>query len=118
MQRGTGPRAGESSGSTIERERRPQWRHLTVFGTYASLRVLLEAPEGVYDLRPPDAFDLVIVDEAHRTSGALGVSSAPSTYVVRRPPREPGLTSSELQVGDFFPGHDPPTPALVPGDTS
>ena len=47
-------------------------RHLTVFGTYASLRVLLEAQEGVYGLRPPDPFDLVVVDEAHRTSGALG----------------------------------------------
>jgi len=47
-------------------------RHLTVFGTYASLRVLLDAQEGVYGLAPPLPFDLIVVDEAHRTSGALG----------------------------------------------
>ncbi|MYW04790.1 DEAD/DEAH box helicase [Streptomyces sp. SID3343] len=46
-------------------------RHVTVFGTYASLGVLLEAHAGTYGLRVP-GWDLVVVDEAHRTSGWLG----------------------------------------------
>ena len=44
---------------------------VTVFATYASLPVLIEAHEGLYGL-PMDVFDLVCVDEAHRTSGSLG----------------------------------------------
>lgn len=47
-------------------------RQLTVFGTYASLPVLTEAHEGVYGLTPLAPWDLVIVDEAHRTSGSWG----------------------------------------------
>ncbi|MCZ0982949.1 Helicase associated domain protein [Streptomyces diastatochromogenes] len=44
---------------------------VTVFGTYASLRVLAEAFEGAYgqQLAP---MDLTVVDEAHRTSGSMG----------------------------------------------
>ncbi|GGY13121.1 helicase [Streptomyces minutiscleroticus] len=44
---------------------------VTVFATYASLPVLVEAHEGLYGL-PMDVWDLVVVDEAHRTSGSLG----------------------------------------------
>ncbi|WP_330451245.1 Helicase associated domain protein [Streptomyces sp. NBC_00890] len=44
---------------------------VTVYATYASLPVLAEAHEGVYGL-PMDVFDLVVVDEAHRTSGSAG----------------------------------------------
>ncbi|MFD4914725.1 Helicase associated domain protein [Streptomyces virginiae] len=44
---------------------------VTVYATYASLPVLAEAHEGLYGL-PMDVFDLVIVDEAHRTSGSVG----------------------------------------------
>ncbi|MFE7385802.1 Helicase associated domain protein [Streptomyces zhihengii] len=44
---------------------------VTVFATYSSLPVLIEAHEGAYGL-PMDVFDLVVVDEAHRTSGSLG----------------------------------------------
>ncbi|MFE7371370.1 DEAD/DEAH box helicase [Streptomyces anulatus] len=44
---------------------------VTVFATYASLPVLTEAHEGAYGL-PMDVWDLVCVDEAHRTSGSLG----------------------------------------------
>ncbi|MDJ0467129.1 DEAD/DEAH box helicase [Streptomyces sp. H27-C3] len=44
---------------------------VTVYATYASLPVLAEAHEGVYGL-PMDVFDLVVVDEAHRTSGSMG----------------------------------------------
>ncbi|WP_326743440.1 MULTISPECIES: DEAD/DEAH box helicase [unclassified Streptomyces] len=44
---------------------------VTVYATYASLPVLAEAHEGAYGL-PMDVFDLVVVDEAHRTSGAMG----------------------------------------------
>ncbi|MEV7730475.1 Helicase associated domain protein [Streptomyces sp. NPDC087917] len=44
---------------------------VTVYATYASLPVLAEAHEGAYGL-PMDVFDLVVVDEAHRTSGAAG----------------------------------------------
>ncbi|MFI5983580.1 Helicase associated domain protein [Streptomyces sp. NPDC051555] len=44
---------------------------VTVYATYASLGVLAEAHRGTYGL-PMDAFDLVVVDEAHRTSGAAG----------------------------------------------
>ncbi|WP_327267241.1 Helicase associated domain protein [Streptomyces sp. NBC_01218] len=44
---------------------------VTVFATYASLPVLVEAHEGAYGL-PMDVWDLVCVDEAHRTSGSLG----------------------------------------------
>ncbi|MFB6784594.1 Helicase associated domain protein [Streptomyces sp. NPDC056352] len=42
---------------------------VTVYATYASLPVLAEAHEGAYGL-PMDVFDLVVVDEAHRTSGS------------------------------------------------
>lgn len=42
-----------------------------MFATYASLGVLTEAHTGVYGL-PMDLWDLVLVDEAHRTSGSLG----------------------------------------------
>ncbi|MEU7067681.1 Helicase associated domain protein [Streptomyces sp. NPDC046161] len=44
---------------------------VTVYATYASLPVLIEAHEGGYGL-PMDVWDLVVVDEAHRTSGSLG----------------------------------------------
>ncbi|NUH42925.1 Helicase associated domain protein [Streptomyces samsunensis] len=44
---------------------------VTVYATYASLPVLAAACEGVYGLKM-DAFDLAVVDEAHRTSGSLG----------------------------------------------
>ncbi|MER7316585.1 DEAD/DEAH box helicase [Streptomyces halstedii] len=44
---------------------------VTVFATYASLPVLIESHEGSYGL-PMDVWDLVCVDEAHRTSGSLG----------------------------------------------
>ncbi|MFD9339608.1 Helicase associated domain protein [Streptomyces sp. NPDC060028] len=44
---------------------------VTVYATYASLPVLAEAHEGAYGL-PMDIFDLVVVDEAHRTSGSAG----------------------------------------------
>ncbi|KOU22539.1 DEAD/DEAH box helicase [Streptomyces sp. WM6368] len=44
---------------------------VTVYATYASLSVLAEAHEGAYGL-PMDVFDLVVVDEAHRTSGSAG----------------------------------------------
>ncbi|MCX4971265.1 Helicase associated domain protein [Streptomyces sp. NBC_00654] len=44
---------------------------VTAFATYASLPVLIEAHEGSYGL-PMDVWDLVAVDEAHRTSGSLG----------------------------------------------
>ncbi|MFH9426264.1 Helicase associated domain protein [Streptomyces sp. NPDC017529] len=44
---------------------------VTIYATYASLPVLAEAFEGAYgqQLAP---MDLVVVDEAHRTSGSLG----------------------------------------------
>ncbi|MFG2339574.1 Helicase associated domain protein [Streptomyces yangpuensis] len=44
---------------------------VTVYATYASLPVIAEAHEGAYGL-PMDVFDLVIIDEAHRTSGSAG----------------------------------------------
>lgn len=44
---------------------------VTVFATYASLPVLIEAHEGLYGL-PMDMWDLVAMDEAHRSSGHLG----------------------------------------------
>ncbi|MEV7616584.1 Helicase associated domain protein [Streptomyces sp. NPDC089799] len=44
---------------------------VTVYATYASLPVIAEAHRGEYGL-PMDIFDLVVVDEAHRTSGAAG----------------------------------------------
>ncbi|MYV74550.1 DEAD/DEAH box helicase family protein [Streptomyces sp. SID1046] len=44
---------------------------VTVYATYASLPVIAEAHEGGYGL-PMDVFDLVVVDEAHRTSGSAG----------------------------------------------
>ncbi|MEV7443002.1 Helicase associated domain protein [Streptomyces sp. NPDC091204] len=44
---------------------------VTVYATYASLPVLAKAHEGLYGL-PMDVFDLVVVDEAHRTSGSAG----------------------------------------------
>ncbi|MGW1469029.1 Helicase associated domain protein [Streptomyces sp. NPDC002308] len=44
---------------------------VTVFATYASLPVLVEAHEGACGL-PMEVWDLVCVDEAHRTSGSLG----------------------------------------------
>ncbi|AUH38854.1 DEAD/DEAH box helicase [Streptomyces sp. CMB-StM0423] len=45
--------------------------HVTVFGTYSSLPVLIEAHEGTYG-QQLDRWDLVVVDEAHRTSGSMG----------------------------------------------
>lgn len=44
---------------------------VTVFATYQSLPVLIEAHAGEYGL-PMDVWDLILVDEAHRTSGSLG----------------------------------------------
>ncbi|MFE2129193.1 DEAD/DEAH box helicase [Streptomyces amritsarensis] len=44
---------------------------VTVYATYASLPVIAEAHEGAYGL-PMDVFDLMVVDEAHRTSGSVG----------------------------------------------
>ncbi|MGW8955536.1 Helicase associated domain protein [Streptomyces sp. NPDC055709] len=44
---------------------------VTVYATYASLPVLIAAHEGTFGL-PMDVWDLVVVDEAHRTSGSLG----------------------------------------------
>ncbi|MEU2159268.1 Helicase associated domain protein [Streptomyces sp. NPDC019396] len=44
---------------------------VTVFATYASLPVLIEAHAGEYGM-PMDVWDLILVDEAHRTSGSLG----------------------------------------------
>ncbi|MBT2479571.1 DEAD/DEAH box helicase [Streptomyces sp. ISL-94] len=44
---------------------------VTVYATYASLPVIAEAHRGEYGL-PMDVFDLVVVDEAHRTSGSAG----------------------------------------------
>ncbi|MFE5773912.1 Helicase associated domain protein [Streptomyces sp. NPDC056485] len=44
---------------------------VTVYATYASLPVIAEAHRGEYGL-PMEAFDLVVVDEAHRTSGSAG----------------------------------------------
>ncbi|RKN38498.1 DEAD/DEAH box helicase [Streptomyces hoynatensis] len=44
---------------------------VTVYATYASLPVVLETFKGAYGLGM-DPFDLVVVDEAHRTSGSLG----------------------------------------------
>ncbi|MGW5284511.1 Helicase associated domain protein [Streptomyces collinus] len=43
---------------------------VTVFATYASLPVLIEAHQGEYGL-PMDVWDVVLVDEAHRTSGSF-----------------------------------------------
>ncbi|MFK0203984.1 DEAD/DEAH box helicase [Streptomyces lavendulae] len=44
---------------------------VTVYATYASLPVITEAHRGEYGL-PMEAFDLIVVDEAHRTSGSAG----------------------------------------------
>ncbi|MFD3875941.1 Helicase associated domain protein [Streptomyces sp. NPDC058623] len=44
---------------------------VTVYATYASLGVLAEAFGGEYGL-PMESFDLMVVDEAHRTSGSAG----------------------------------------------
>ncbi|WP_331773362.1 Helicase associated domain protein (plasmid) [Embleya sp. NBC_00888] len=44
---------------------------LTVYATYQSLGAVLTAQAGVYGLALA-GFDLVIVDEAHRTSGSIG----------------------------------------------
>ncbi|MFB7983940.1 DEAD/DEAH box helicase [Streptomyces vinaceus] len=44
---------------------------VTVYATYASLPVIAEAHQGEYGL-PMEPFDLVVVDEAHRTSGSAG----------------------------------------------
>ncbi|WP_331740677.1 Helicase associated domain protein [Streptomyces sp. NBC_01006] len=44
---------------------------VTVYATYASLPVIAEAHRGEYGLQM-EAFDLVVVDEAHRTSGSAG----------------------------------------------
>ncbi|MGW1988444.1 Helicase associated domain protein [Streptomyces collinus] len=43
---------------------------VTVFATYASLPVLIEAHRGEYGL-PMDVWDVVLVDEAHRVSGSF-----------------------------------------------
>ncbi|MFF4756383.1 Helicase associated domain protein [Streptomyces sp. NPDC001270] len=48
---------------------------VTVYATYASLPVLIGAHGGEYGL-PMDVWDLILVDEAHRTSGSLGKSWA------------------------------------------
>lgn len=44
---------------------------VTVYATYASLPVIAEAHRGEYGLAM-EAFDLVVVDGAHRTSGSAG----------------------------------------------
>ncbi|MEV7420978.1 Helicase associated domain protein, partial [Streptomyces sp. NPDC089919] len=44
---------------------------VTVYATYASLPVIAAAFRGEFGL-PMEAFDLVVVDEAHRTSGSVG----------------------------------------------
>ncbi|MFD3353419.1 DEAD/DEAH box helicase [Streptomyces fradiae] len=44
---------------------------VVIFGTYASLGVLAEAFQGAYGQQIAP-MDLVVVDEAHRTSGSLG----------------------------------------------
>ncbi|MEU5810727.1 Helicase associated domain protein [Streptomyces sp. NPDC047718] len=44
---------------------------VTVYATYASLPVIAEAFGGEYGLQM-EPFDLVVVDEAHRTSGSAG----------------------------------------------
>ncbi|WP_443066015.1 DEAD/DEAH box helicase family protein [Streptomyces sp. NBC_00503] len=44
---------------------------VTVYATYASLPVIAEAHRGQYGI-PMAPFDLVVVDEAHRTSGSAG----------------------------------------------
>ncbi|WP_323449107.1 DEAD/DEAH box helicase [Streptomyces yaizuensis] len=44
---------------------------VTVYATYASLRVLAEAFQGAYGQRLAP-MDLTVIDEAHRTSGSLG----------------------------------------------
>ncbi|MEU3620673.1 Helicase associated domain protein [Streptomyces sp. NPDC006872] len=44
---------------------------VTIFGTYASLGVLAEAFEGAYGQKL-NPMDLVVIDEAHRTSGSMG----------------------------------------------
>ncbi|MFI6587427.1 Helicase associated domain protein [Embleya sp. NPDC050493] len=98
-------------------------RHITVFGTYASLGVLLEAQEGVYGLEPPNPFSLVVVDEAHRTSGALGKSWA-AIHDNRRLPaaRRLYLTATpriwEPSVGSAYAAliTEPPVPELDPPD--
>lgn len=63
---------------------------VTVYATYASLPVIAEAHEGAYGL-PMDVFDLVIVDEAHRTSGRRGRRGRMST-ARRSSPRCAGST--------------------------
>ncbi|MFV2118834.1 Helicase associated domain protein [Streptomyces sp. Act-28] len=47
------------------------WGPVVIFGTYASLPVLAEAFAGAYGQKLVPV-DLVVVDEAHRTSGSLG----------------------------------------------
>lgn len=49
-----------------------QLSQLTVFGTYTSLDVIEEAHLGPHGLTPLAPWDLVVVDEAHRTSGHIG----------------------------------------------
>ncbi|MFG2623003.1 Helicase associated domain protein [Streptomyces sp. NPDC048507] len=44
---------------------------VTIYATYASLGVIAEAHRGAYGMEL-EAFDLVVVDEAHRTSGSAG----------------------------------------------
>ncbi|GAB2628314.1 DEAD/DEAH box helicase [Streptomyces capparidis] len=44
---------------------------VTVYATYASLPVLEEACAGTYG-QQMDPFDLIVIEEAHRTSGSLG----------------------------------------------
>ncbi|WP_331773370.1 DEAD/DEAH box helicase family protein [Embleya sp. NBC_00888] len=64
---------------------------LTVFATYQSLGAVLTAHQGAYGLALA-GFDLVIVDEAHRTSGSIGKEWAAVHDNTRLPPRA-GCTS-------------------------
>ncbi|MFI1585594.1 Helicase associated domain protein [Embleya sp. NPDC020630] len=98
-------------------------RHLTVFGTYASLRVLLRAQKGPYGLEPPAAMDLVVVDEAHRTSGALGKSWAAVHDNRRLPAARRLYMTATPRIWEPPPGsayaalaEDPPVPELDPMD--
>ncbi|NUU25815.1 MAG: DEAD/DEAH box helicase family protein, partial [Streptomycetaceae bacterium] len=45
---------------------------LTVFATYPSLDVIVDAHTGPHGVTPLAPWDLIVVDEAHRTSGYIG----------------------------------------------